>query len=41
MEEKVEYILDKEWLVLIQEAKDLGLSLEEVKDFLEDKAEQK
>ncbi|PFK67542.1 hypothetical protein COJ21_23975 [Priestia megaterium] len=29
--------LDQEWIILIQEAKEIGLSVEEVKEFLDSK----
>ncbi|WP_188456269.1 anti-repressor SinI family protein [Virgibacillus oceani] len=33
-------VIDEEWVVLIKEAKDLGLSMEEVREFLQKKANQ-
>ncbi|WP_102028830.1 anti-repressor SinI family protein [Salirhabdus sp. Marseille-P4669] len=39
MKKKVEHTLDQEWLLLIKEAKNLGMSKEEVKVFLLEKAQ--
>lgn len=33
-------VIDAEWIILIQEARDLGLTVEEIKQFIEEKGEQ-